>query len=354
MRDLFTVGPVNMFERSLRVASEPIPYFRNQAFSDVMTEIKEDFLSFLNAPEGSGFILLTSSGTGGMEAAVMNLCKQGDTVLVINGGTFGARFAEIVSLHGFRLLECKIPFDEDLTEATLAPFENEKIDVVCVNIHETSVGKLYDGKLLGEFARRKGALFIVDAISSFLADEIDMREFNADVIITGSQKALAVDAGVSLIALSPEAVKKQAEVNCRSLYFGFGNYLKDMERGQTPFTPAVGTVLTIQDRMRGIKEKGLQSEIDRCKTLAEYCRKAIKKLPLSVPSYRKSNCLTPIIFADGQAKAMNEYLVKNYDIHITPSGGANADRLARIGHIGNHDIAGLDRLIKAMEEFYGL
>lgn len=352
MRDLFTVGPVNRFERTLKVASQPIPYFRNQEFSEVMFEIRRDFLDFLNAPQGSKAVVLTSSGTGGMEAAIISLCRKEDTVLVINGGTFGARFLDICNRHGIRSVSCDVPFEADLTAQMLAQYENIHIDAICVNIHETSVGKLYDGKLLGDFAKRKGALLIVDAISSFLADENDMSAIGADVVIVSSQKALALDAGLCLLALSTRAQARIVEIACKDLYFGLDKYLADAERGQTPFTPAVGTVLTLQDRLAGIRETGIGAEINRCRELAAYFRANISHLPLTVPRYALSDCLTPILFANGEARAMNEFLVKNYDIHITPSGGVNADCMARIGHIGNHDKKGLDRLISAMEEFY--
>lgn len=353
MRDLFTVGPVNMFERTLRIASEPIPYFRNDYFSGVMFEIFDNMLKTVNAPEGSRVVLLTTSGSGGMESAVINTCDDKTTALVVNGGSFGKRFSEICDRHNFKHIDCIVPFEEDLTYDMLKKASvNEKIDVVFVNIHETSIGKKYDPAILKAFAEEQDALFVVDAISSFLADENDMTGMGADVMIIASQKALALDAGICIMVLSPKALARIDTVNCMDLYLGLPHYLKDAERGQTPFTPAIGTILTLQDRLLGIIESGCNSEIGRCKALAEYFRKNVRNLPVKIPKYSLSNCLTPIMFFEGEAQQMKRFLIEKYDIHITPSGGQLADSLARIGHIGNHDIEGLKRLLKAMEDFY--
>lgn len=353
MKDLFTVGPVNMFERTLKIAAQPIPYFRNEYFSNVMFEIFENMGKAVNAPLGSRIILLTTSGSGGMESAVINLCDRDSTAFVVNGGSFGKRFSEICDRHDIKHIDCDVPFDEDLTiEMMRKALDHRKIDVIFVNIHETSIGKKYETKILKDFAEETGAILVVDAISSFLADEIDMSEMGADIIITASQKALALDAGICIMVLSPRAIDAVNRVKCKDLYLGLQGYLKDAERGQTPFTPAIGIIMTLQDRLKCIIEHGVKNEIDRCKMLAEYFRKNIGKLPVQVPKYNLSNCLTPILFNNNEAQKLKDFLVKKYDIYITPSGGRNAENLARIGHIGNHDIAGLDRLIRAMEDYY--
>lgn len=352
MRDLFTVGPVNRYDRTVEIARKPIPYFRTEEFSERVLRINRDIKELLNAPDDAQVILLTASGTGAMEACVANFCQTGTRALVVNGGTFGARFVDLCVRYGAQVTQIAVPFEGELDESMLAPYMAGRYDVLFVNIHETSIGKLYDRRLIARLAKETGALLVIDAISSFLADRYDMSEIGADATIVSSQKALALDAGLSVVTLSPRAVERATEIGFSGMYFDFPLYLKDAKRGQTPFTPAVGTILQLEDRLAGIVSEGIQTEWNRCASLARYFRRQICKLPFTVPSYRLSDCLTPIKCARNDARQLTKYLAERYDIYVTPSGGENADKLLRIGHIGKHDEAGIDRLIEAMEEFY--
>lgn len=350
--NLFTVGPVNMFERTLKIGAEQVPYFRNDAFSKIVLEINQMTKELLNAPKDSEVVLLTTSGTGAMEASVANLCGKNNRALVINGGTFGERFIKLCKVYQVDFEELVVPFDKDLDAEMLSAYLNSNIDTVFVNICETSVGKLYSKQVLGDFVRRTGALLVVDAVSSFLADELDMAKLGADVVFTGSQKALALDAGLSLYAFTAKAQERMREVNYKGIYLNIIDYVADSHRGQTPFTPAVGTIIQLYDRMKGIMENGKESEIIRCKSFANYFRANIYNLPFELPKFCLSNCCTPLICKNNDAQNLKNFLVEKYDLHITPSGGNNANRLTRIGHLGNHTIDGIDDLINGIKEFY--
>lgn len=351
--NLFTVGPVNMFERTLKVAANQVPYFRNDAFSKVVLDINAITKELVNAPFDAEVILLTTSGTGAMEASVANLCGKNNRALVINGGTFGERFVKLCKVYGVDFEELIVPFDKDLDAEMLSPYMNKNIDTIFVNICETSVGKLYNKQLLGDFAKRIGAVLVVDAVSSFLADEMDMARMGADVVFTGSQKALALDAGLSLYVATQKALNRMKEVKFGGMYLNILDYIADSHRGQTPFTPAVGTIMTLHDRMLGIMENGkAEGEITRCKGFANYFRSNIYNFPFKLPQFTLSNCCTPILCVNNDAQKIKNFLVDNFDIHITPSGGANADKLFRIGHLGNHTIEGIDSLIKGIKEYY--
>lgn len=352
MRNLFTVGPVNMFERTLKIAAQPVPYFRNDEFSQTVLNINDSVKRLQNAPLGAEVVLLTASGTGAMEACVANLCDETTRALVVNGGTFGARFASLCRAYRAQTDEIAVPFERDLDEDLIAPYAKRRYDAIFVNVHETSIGKLYDLSLLKTLARQTGALLVVDAISSFLADPYDMSASGADVTIVSSQKGLALDAGLSVITISSAAARRMQEIGYRGVYLNLPAYFADAHRGQTPFTPAVGTVLQLADRLQGIEEQGLESEIERCAGFAERFRKGVReaRLPYEIPQYRLSSCLTPLVCPRGNAKATVRALIARCDYHMTPNGGASADTMFRVGHIGRHETSDYDTLIDQLRE----
>lgn len=173
---------------------------------------------FAGAPEGARVVFITGSGTASMEATIMNVLMPQGRVLVVNGGSFGHRFCKLCEVHGVPHDEIKLNVGEQIKENHLEMFEcsecsNEKrkYTALLLNKHETSTGVHYDMKLISEFCKRNGMMLIVDNISSFLADEFNMAELGADVMIAGSQKALACPPGVSVIVLSARALDRVAK-----------------------------------------------------------------------------------------------------------------------------------------------
>lgn len=252
----FTVGPVMCSDEVRAIGGEQVPYFRTPEFSAVMFENERLMLEFLNAPQGSRCVFLTSSGTGAMESCVMNILNDGDKVIVINGGSFGQRFADLCRLHERNFTEIKLEFGKQLRRELLYEYAGKGYTALLVNMHETSSGMLYDMPIISQFCHENRILLIIDAISAFLADELDMSSFGATAVITGSQKALAVQPGVSVIALSPEALARVESNKERCMYLSLKEALKNGERGQTPYTPAVLTLLQINTRLRSIFERG--------------------------------------------------------------------------------------------------
>lgn len=350
---LFTVGPVEMYPETLEESSRPIPYFRTPEFSDIMLESERLLLDLANAPEGSRAIFLTASGTGAMEATVINCLCESDLVLTIDGGSFGHRFVQLCERHKVSQQILHLDFGETLTRAMLDKAYREGMTALLVNLHETSVGQLYDIDMLSAFCREHGLLFVVDAISSFLADEIDMEKSNVDVLITSSQKALALAPGISCVVLSPRAINLAMERGTALMYFDFQDYLKNGERGQTPFTPAVGILLTLNTRLKSIKAKGLAAVQADIRAQAEDFRRKISSLPVEIPSYPHSNALTPLYFPAGNARDIYDILYKNYDLNVTPNGGALGDYILRVGHMGNLNTQDNDRLVAALAEILG-
>ena len=347
----FTVGPVQSCKEVRAIGSENVPYFRTPEFSAVMKENEALVKKFAKAPESARVVFITGSGTASMEASVMNTLTSDDKAIVINGGSFGERFVEICELHEIPFSEIKLEAGKALTEAMLLPYENKGYTAFVVNVHETSTGVHYDMELISEFCKRNGLFLIVDAISSFLADSFDMEGYGADIMITGSQKALACPPGISVIVLSERAVAKVEASKTKCMYLDLKSALKNGERGQTPFTPAVGILLQINARLNAIEAcGGVESETAKISALAEDFRKKISELPFEIVSESMSNAVTPLHPLTASAYDIFVTLKDEYGIWVCPNGGELSKTVFRVGHIGELTAEDNDKLIAALKD----
>lgn len=348
----FTVGPVQSCDAVRAIGAEDVPYFRTSEFSAVMLENERLVLKFAGAPKDSKCVFITGSGTASMEAAIMNVLTPEDRALVVNGGSFGDRFCKLCDIHNIPYDAIKLETGRQLRESDIeAVAKDKKYTAFIVNKHETSTGVHYDMALISDYCKRNNLLLMVDNISSFLCDDFNMSELGADVMIAGSQKAIACPPGISLIVLSPRALERVGKNDSKSMYFDLKDALANQERGQTPFTPAVGTLLQINARLREIDAAGgVAAEVGRVCGLAEYFRSKIKNLPLEIVSESLSNAVTPLHPTNG----MSAYdiflkLKDEHGIWVCPNGGDLKDKVFRVGHMGNLTKQDYDGLVNAIE-----
>lgn len=347
----FSVGPVQSSPEVLAIGGQMVPYFRTPEFSATMLDNERMVLELLHAPAYTRAVFLTGSGTASMESVVMHVLGPEDHALVVDGGSFGHRFSQLCELHGVPQTRLVPAPGYPVTAADLeAVAHPEELTALVVNIHETSTGVYHDINLLSSFCRAHDLLLVVDAISSFLADPLDMADAGADVIIAGSQKAFACAPGISVVALSARAQERVAAHPSRSMYLDLASALSNADRGQTPFTPAVSVLLQLHERMSGILEIGLDAEIARVAALAADFRSRITDLPLEITSHRLSNAVTPLHPRDADARAVVDALKDEYGIWVVPSGGELAHTLFRVGHIGALTIEDNTVLIDALTQ----
>lgn len=347
----FTVGPVMCSEEVCAIGGEQVPYFRTPEFSEVMFENERLMLKYAKAPKGSRVAFMTNSSTGSMEAVVMNCFTTSDRVLVIDGGSFGHRFVQLCEIHDVPHDVLSLELGRKLTKERLDEYDNKGYTGLLVNIDETSTGVLYDSEMLGEFCKKNNMFYICDCVSSFLADPFDMAHCGADVMITGSQKVLACPPGISMIVLSPRAIERVENANVKSLYFDLADVLKNMERGQTPFTPAVGILRQINTRLREIEVAGgADAEIARVAAQAQDFREKIKNLPLELVSESPANGVTSVHPINGDAYEIFIELKDNYGIWICPNGGDLKSKIFRVGHIGYLNQDDNTTLINALKD----
>lgn len=265
----------------------------------------------------------------------MNVFTPQDKVLVVNGGSFGHRFVQICQIHDIPYTEIIPEFGHDVTIEMLQPYEGQGFTGFLVNLDETSTGVLYDIQLISDFCKRNNIFLVVDSISSFLCDPFDMEALNVQVMITGSQKALACPPGISLIVLSEKAVERVNTNQVKSLYFDLKDALKNGERGQTPFTCAVGILRQINIRLKEIEAAGgVESENRRIAELADDFRQKIKDLPFEIVSQSLPNAVTSLHPMTASAYDIFTILKDEYGIWICPNGGELKDKVFRVGHIG--------------------
>ncbi len=346
----FTVGPVMSSDAVRAIGAEQVPYFRTAEFSELMLENESLIKKFAHATDDSRAVFMTCSGSGGMECAIMNCLSKKDKALVVNGGSFGERFVELLKLHEIPFTEIKLEPGKALKPEHLSAYEGKGYTTFLLQKHETSTGVHYDINLVSDFCKRNGCFLIVDAVSTFLCDPFDMSTLNVGVMITGSQKALACSPGIAIMVLAPLALKRIENIKCNCQYLDLKLALKNQERGQTPWTPAVSVLRQINVRLKEIDAAGGDKvEIEHVACMANYFRNKIKEhnLPFEIISESLSNAVTPL---HPTTQSANEIFLKikdEYGIWICPNGGEMKDTVFRVGHIGYLTESDYDCLINA-------
>lgn len=351
----FTVGPVQMDDETRNLGNEQIPYFRTPEFSSIMKENERLLCSFFDAPDNSRVIFMTGSGTASMEGGVINFFTKEDKVLVVNGGSFGQRLIELCEIHEIPFTEIKLDYGKPLTEKHLSQFIGKGYTGFLVQLCETSTGVLYDMELIGDFCKANGLFLFVDAVSGFMADNFSMKKMHVNAAITGSQKALSLPPSMSFTVLDEIAIERCKKIDIKNLYFNYPLYLKNGDRGQTPFTPAVGTLLQLNEKLSRIEKSGgikVQNKI--ASERAEYFRKAITSLPFKIFTDKdsSSNCVTALCPTNLGISAYEifEILKDEYGIWICPNAGDLAERVFRVGHIGSIKNEEIDKLVESFKD----
>lgn len=349
---LFTVGPAQMYQNTLDVRKNVVPYFRTAEFSALMKENKKMMQSLLGADDDFEVIFLTASGSGAMEAAVINCFDIKDKLLIISGGTFGERFEKICEIHNIPFTAIKLNQDEQLTAEHLSMYASKGYTGLLINHHETYTGQLYDLNMVSDFCKQNNLYLMVDAISSFLCDPYNVSQYNVDATIVSSQKGLCLAPGLSIITLSKRIVKdKVLNIDPKSLYFNFKDYITNISRGQTPFTPAVGVCFELNDMLKFILKRGVHARLQEVKMRCEYFRNKVMELPVSVPTFPLSNSITPVRFKEDIAMELFQYLKNEKGIIVNPVGGELGKYSIRVAHIGDLKNADYDMLINEMKTF---
>lgn len=349
---IFTCGPVAMYPGVASVRSKGITYFRTPEYALLVKRCLKTLSSYIGNDVDESMIYMACSGTGAMEAAVENSTTARDKALVINGGTFGHRFCELLQYHNIEFESVSLKWDEKLEAKHLEPFEGKNYTILFVNHNETSSGQLYDLNLLSSFCKKNGMMLVVDAISSFLSDELNMKRTGIDLLIFSSQKGLCCSPGCSFISVSERMKDKMLNKERKNTtsYFDLRDYFLNMKRGQTPYTPAVMVIYEICSMIEQIEQTGgLNKWLTNIADKASYFRNKAKQIGYTVPSYPISNMLTPLSLKNIPADYIAEKL-KTYGFMVSPCGGDLAKKIFRVCHLGATTKFDADLLLDALLE----
>ncbi|WP_073346879.1 pyridoxal-phosphate-dependent aminotransferase family protein [Bacteroides congonensis] len=339
------VFPGNIEDSILQIGGKPFPYMRTEQFSELVKDSEKMLLDLMHCP-GGRVIFYTASGTGAMDAVVANYVSQFKKAFIIAGGSFGYRWKNLCEYYHCPNEVFAVPFAQDidyvqLEEAVAA----SRPDVFLCQHHETSTGQLYNIERISEICKRYSVSLVVDAISSFLSDELDMEAFGIDVCITSSQKGLNIAPGLSFLFLSPKILA--TTFAHKSYYFDFAENLKNLERGQTPYSPATTIFLQLHARLKMDISLGVRQIIASVRARALYFRELCKQNCWEMPVEVPSNCITGF-FVRRNGDILFRELLKQ-DIYIMPGGTPGYFRVSHLGVQTTEDLDDLANRIKDIE-----
>jgi aspartate aminotransferase-like enzyme len=332
---LLSPGPTPIPENVIAAATHPMIHHRTPEFSrifmDVVSGIKTVFRT-----ENDVFIL-ASSGSGAMEAAVVNTLSPGDTAIIIDGGKFGNRWGKICRAYGVSVREIVLDWGEPYAKEKLSEELNTNPEVKAVfsTLAETSTGTEYDIHGYGEVVASSEAILVVDGISGIGAISCPMDDWNLDVLLSASQKSFMVPPGLAYISFSKKAWNLVGQSNLPKFYFDAKEAKSSLVRETSPWTPAISLILQQRESLKIIEEIGLENLIDHHKILAEATRAGIRSLGLELLSKRPANILTAVKTPDGiDGKILVEKMQEKYKTYIAGAQDPHKGEFFRIAHLG--------------------
>ena len=331
---LFTPGPVQVPAYILRELSAKLVYHREEAFGDIYASVRKGLQKLLMTK--NEVYVLTASGTGAMETAVANLVSPQDKVLAVIAGKFGERWRELCIRFGAYVDSLTRPYGESVPpiEIERRLLATDTIKCVFTTLTETSTGALNDVKAFGEICHRLNRILVVDAVAGIGADELRTDAWNVDVVVGGSQKALAVPPGLSFISLSERAWEMVAETKRTRYYFDLRAYRRFAAKGQTPWTPAISLYYGLDAALKQITKTGVVKYWKSHEQMAEFVRSSIRRLGLELFPEKPSNALTVIRMPAGVDGSKLVEACKKEGF-LFANGQANLrGKIVRIGHMG--------------------
>lgn len=336
---LMIPGPTPVPEQVLlAMAKHPIGH-RSPEFSEIMAEVNEN-LKWLHQTKND-VLTVTASGTGVMEAGIINFLSAGDRVLVGSNGKFGDRWGKISTAFGLEVdtitAEWGKPLDPEQFREKLEADTEKQIKAVIVTHSETSTGVLNDLETINRYVKDHGeALIIVDAVTSLGAVNLPIDEWGLDVVGSGSQKGYMIPPGLGFVSVSPKAWEAYKTATLPKFYLDLGTYKKSTAKNSNPFTPPVNLVIALQAALRMMQREGLESIFSRHQRLMEATRAAVKalSLPLFGSDEYASPAATAVIPTSVESEQIRSVMKKRYNIALAGGQDHYKGKIFRIGHLG--------------------
>ncbi|MFC1754438.1 pyridoxal-phosphate-dependent aminotransferase family protein [Thermoproteota archaeon] len=335
---LMLPGPTNVPDRIMNAMLTPMMGHRTPDFKTIMDNIVEKSKQVFQT--SGDVIVFTSSGTGAVEAAITNIVRKGDKVIVSDFGEFGGRAALMIEGAGGIAIKVESPFGD---VPRIAQFEeafekNKDVKALVIVTNETSTGTRFKWlKEAGDLAAKYGSFLILDAVSNLTGDDIPVDKIGADIVATGSQKSLAAPPGLSMVSVSEKAKKYIVANPPALLYFNIARHLKYAKISQTPFTPALSLYFALEEALKMALEEGIQQRVKRHKICADafYSSFEAMGLKLFAKEEVRSNTVISVYYPSGvDDKQFRDTLDHRYKVVIAGGFGSYKGKLFRVGSLG--------------------
>jgi aspartate aminotransferase-like enzyme len=349
---LLTPGPTQVPGPVLDALARPVIHHRSPEFKELFARVREQLRAVFRTE--SEVLVTTSSGTGAFESAIVNLLSRDEPVVAVSHGNFGERWQKMAAAYGADVRPLTYAWGEEPRSDDLAAALAESGASVALVVHsETSTGVVSDVESLAAACREAGALCVVDAISSLGAVPLETDAWGIDVVVTGSQKALMCPPGLGFVSISRRARERARSADLPRFYWDWERGLAQAEKDNTPFTPAVSTIVALDVALGLLLEEGLEHAFARHVALGRACRAAVRALGLELysPDDDRAAVLTAALTPPGvDAVELRLALRDRHGITIAGGHGDIVGRLFRLGHIGHVGIDEVEIVVAAIEQ----
>lgn len=331
-------GPVTIPDDILDVMDHQMIDHRGPQFAAIQERVVKNLKTSFQTK--NDLLLFTASGTGGLESAVVNTISPGDEVLAFVAGEFGERIAKLATTYGAKVTKIKFENGQGIDPDRVAEElkKHPKTQAVLVTHNETSTGIMHPLKEISHAVRANSdAVFIVDGVSSMLTADAQVDNWGIDVMVSASQKAWACPPGVAMISISERAWKANAQAKTPRYYFDWAETKSWLEKGQTPFTPAVSVYYALDLALEKILAEGLQNVFKRHAHIAALTRQQAKSLGFRMFGDEKyaSNAVTALLAPEGvDTEALRKAAREEYELIIGGGQGPMRGKIIRVGHLG--------------------
>jgi len=348
---LMTPGPTPVPEDIRAEMAKPIIHHRTKEYQAIFKDVTEALRKIFKT-SGDVFTF-TSSGTGAMEASIVNVLSPGDKIIVVRGGKFGERFGDIAKAYGVDVIPIDVewgsaPQPEVIKDALK---KNPGVKGVYTTLCETSTATVYDIKTIGEVVRATDALYVVDVISGLGADDFENDAWGVDIAVCGSQKGLMIPPGLAFCSVSAKAWKAVETSRLPKFYFNFKKYKKAYLDTDTPFTSAITLVIGLKKALETINKKGVDNVIAEHQKMARAFREASKAIGLGIFSKSPSSAVTAVNAPAGiDADAIIKLLKTEFGVTFAGGQEQLKGKIFRVAHMGGIDEEHTIESIKALEQ----
>ncbi|MHB9155833.1 MAG: pyridoxal-phosphate-dependent aminotransferase family protein [Endomicrobiales bacterium] len=332
---LLTPGPTPIPPEVALKEALPILHHRTGEFAAIFADVAEG-LKYVFQTKNDVFIT-ASSGTGAMESAVVNLLSPGDKALVASCGNFGERWTKILEAYGLAPVVISAEWGKVVDPAAVAKAlkENPDIKAVYTTFTETSTGVANDIAAIGRIVASTGAVLVVDTISGLAGQEFRTDDWNVDVNVSGSQKGLMLAPGLAFVAVGPKAWKLAEAAKLPRFYWDWRKMKKSLATKETPFTPPVTLIVSLQESIKMIKADGIENIWKNSALLARAARAGMKALGLEIFGERPCEVVTSARVPEGiDGGKIVKMLREEYGISIAGGQAQLKGRIIRFAHMG--------------------